>query len=299
MTRQKDTAGAGRVPAGSGASPPGGSSDTPDLDDLELRLLGEGVYERYGYDFRRYARASHKRRVAYVRQQEKLGTITALLDRLLHEPAAMVRFLQGITVGVTALFRNPDFYAAFRAKAVPLLREVPFIRVWHAGCATGEEAYSLAIVLHEAGLHERCRIYGTDINIAALQQAKDGVYSAADVKAAAVNYVKAGGTGRWTDYYGETSGQVFMQPWLKTPMVFSEHNLVTDTSFNEFHVICCRNVMIYFDQTLQAQTHRLIYESLDKGGVLCLGDKETIRFTPHEDAYEVLDEQQKLFRKVR
>jgi chemotaxis protein methyltransferase CheR len=266
-------------------------------EDLELDLVLEGVYRRYGYDFRRYARASIRRRLWRRVYGEGLGTLTGLLDRVLHDEAAMGRLLSDLTVNVTAMFRDPTFYAAFREKVVPLLRTYPFLRVWNAGCATGEETYSLAILLTEVGLYDRTRLYATDVDERVLRGAADGVFPLAKMQEYTENYLAAGGSRAFSDYYVSAYDGVRFDRTLLRNVVFAQHNLVSDRSFNEFHVIVCRNVMIYFDAALQDHVHRLFWESLVPFGVLALGHKESVRHTAFAERYGDLDRLEKIYRK--
>lgn len=269
-----------------------------ELETVEIQSLIEAVYQHTGYDFRNYAPASLRRRILAALPAEKLTTISALQDRILHDSECFQRFLDAITVNVTAMFRDPHFYVAFRAKVVPLLRVHPFFRLWCAGCSTGEEVYSLAILLEEEGLYDHCRIYATDLNEGALQKAKDGVLPLAIMAEYTSNYQKAGGKRDFSAYYTAAYDHAIIAGTLKRNIVFAQHNLVTDASFNEFHAILSRNVMIYFNQTLQARVHNLIYDSLAQWGVLCLGDKESLRFSPHEKDYEAVVEGEKVYRRT-
>jgi chemotaxis protein methyltransferase CheR len=274
------------------------SKTDPELEALEIKLLLEGVYLHYGYDFREYAPASLKRRIWDVVRSEKVRSISRLQDKVLHDPACFERFVVALTVNVTAMFRDPSFYHAFRTKVVPLLRTYPFIRVWHAGCSTGEEVYSTAIVLTEEGIYDRCRIYATDLNEAVLRKAKAGIYPLQFMQGYINNYVKAGGKNSFSEYYTANYDSAIFRSSLRENVVFSQHNLVTDSSFNEFNVILCRNVLIYFNQSLQDRVHTLLHESLGMFGVLGLGHKETISYTPHEKRYEALEEGEKLYRRI-
>ena len=269
-----------------------------DVDEIELALLLEGVYRRYGFDFREYAPASLRRRVWRRVHAEGLTTLSALQDRLLHDPSCMERLLLDLSINVTAMFRDPSFYAAFRQKVVPLLRTYPFTRIWVAGCSTGEEVYSLAILLHEEGVSDRARIYATDINESVLEGARAGVFPLDKMREYTQNYIKAGGERAFSEYYLAKYDGAQFQRSLVDNVVFAQHNLVSDRSFNEFNVIVCRNVMIYFDRALQDRVHRLFYDSLVMFGVLALGAKESIRFSPHESAYEELDAAERLYKKV-
>ncbi len=267
------------------------------LEDLELSLLLEGVFHRYGYDFRNYSRASLTRRVQARVQAEELSSISELQARVLHDSAAFERFFVGLTVHVTAMFRDPGYYAAFRQKVVPWLRTLPFLRVWVAGCATGEELYSLAILLREEGLIERSRIYATDLSEAVLTRAKAGVFPLALMQEYTANYQQAGGQGDFSAYYTANNDSAVLASALKQNVLFAPHNLVSDGSFNEFHFISCRNVMIYFNHALQERVQRLLFESLAPQGFIAVGRNETMRFTPHETAYDELDAKERIYRK--
>jgi chemotaxis protein methyltransferase CheR len=269
-----------------------------DLEEIELSLLLEGVFRQYGFDFREYAPASLRRRVWRRAHAEGLETLSALQDKLLHDPACMERLLLDLSINVTAMFRDPAFYVAFREKLVPLLRTYPFTRIWVAGCSTGEEVYSLAILLHEEELYDRTRIYATDINESVLERARSGVFPLEKMREYTQNYIRAGGKQAFSEYYVAKYDGAQFQRSLIDNVVFAQHNLVSDRSFNEFHTILCRNVMIYFDRTLQDRVHRLFYESLTHFGVLGLGAKESIHFSPFEDRYEELDAAERLYRKV-
>ena len=271
----------------------------PDLEKIEIALLLEAIYRQYGFDFRAYAFASLRRRVWKRIEIEALPTISALQERILHDRVVMERLLLDLSINVTAMFRDPDFYVAFRQHVVPLLRTYPFIRLWHAGCATGEEAYSMAILLQEEGLYDRARIYATDINEVVLQKAKEGIFGLDRMQEYTQNYLRAGGTRSFSEYYvAKYDGALITRSLLRN-IVFSQHNLVTDHSFAECNVILCRNVLIYFDKTLQARVHKLFYQSLVKFGVLALGNKETLKFSEHEQDYDYLDVREKLYKKVR
>jgi chemotaxis protein methyltransferase CheR len=268
------------------------------LEDIEVRLLLEGIYLHYGYDFRDYAPASLRRRLRT--QMEALGvrTLSELQAKVLHEPECMNKLLVGLTVNVSAMFRDPGFFLVFRNKVVPVLRTYPFIRIWHAGCATGEEVYSMAILLAEEGLYDRCRVYATDIHEAALTRAREGIFPLGLMRDYTTNYIRAGGKRAFSEYYTAQYGNACFHPSLRQNVVFYQHNLATDSQFNTFHVIMCRNVMIYFNKTLQARAHALIFDSLLRLGFLGLGSNETVQFTGHEAAYELLDAQERLYRKT-
>lgn len=269
-----------------------------DVDEIELALLLEGVYRRYGFDFREYAPASLRRRVWRRVHAEGLSTISALQDKLLHDSACMERLLLDLSINVTAMYRDPTFYVTFREKVVPLLRTYPFTRIWVAGCSTGEEVYSLAILLAEEGVYDRTRIYATDINESVLDRARAGVFPLDKMREYTENYIKAGGQRAFSEYYLAKYDGAQFQRSLVENVVFAQHNLVSDRSFNEFNVVVCRNVMIYFDRALQDRVHRLFYESLTMFGVLALGAKESIKFSPFEDRFEDLDANERLYKKV-
>src|SRR6476661_4058441 len=271
----------------------------PDLERLEIELLLEGVFRHYGFDFRSYAYASIRRRLWKRIEAEGLSTISALQDRVLHDSDLMERLLLDLSINVTAMFRDPGFYRVFREKVVPTLRTYPFIRIWHAGCATGEEVYSMAILLEEEGLYERSRIYATDINEVVLQKAKSGIFPLDRMQEYTENYIRAGGTRSFSEYYVAKYDGALFSPALQRNVVFSQHNLVTDRSFAEFNVVLCRNVLIYFDRALQTRVHGLFHESLVHLGILCLGAKETLRLSKYESSYEELSSAEKIYRKVR
>ena len=270
----------------------------PELERLELELLLEAIHRRYGFDFREYAPASLKRRVWRRIRAEGLESVSGLLEAVLHEPVVMERLLLDLSINVTAMFRDPSFYTAFRKEVVPLLRTWPFLRIWNAGCSTGEETYSLAILLREEGLYDRSRLYATDINEAVLEQARAGVFPLEKMQEYTQNYLRAGGTSAFSEYYLAAYDGAQFQRSLLDNVVFAQHNLASDRSFNEFNAIVCRNVMIYFDRSLQDRVHELFYESLAMFGVLVLGHKESIRFTRFADRYEELDAGERIYRKV-
>jgi chemotaxis protein methyltransferase CheR len=272
---------------------------SPELERTEIELLLEGVYRRYGFDFRDYAFASMRRRLWKQIREEGLATVSQLQGLVLHDPAAMERLLMNLSVNVTSMFRDPTFYHAFRSEVVPLLRTYPFIRIWHAGCSTGEEVYSMAILLAEEGVYDRCRIYATDINDSVLAAARTGIFPLEKMQEYTQNYMRAGGTRAFSEYYTAAYGGALFTPMLRERVVFAQHNLVSDGSFSEFNVILCRNVLIYFDRSLQNRVHELFYQSLPVYGLLVVGSKESIRMSPHETRYEVLDAREKIYRKVQ
>ena len=272
--------------------------DPQSLEELEIDLLLEGLFRQYGFDFRGYARSSLRRRVRAVVASEQLATVSALQDRMLHDAGALQRLLLGLSVNVSSMFRDPRFFLAFRRKAIPFLRTYPFIRIWQAGCSTGEEVYSLAILLQEEGLYDRCRIYATDMNETVLQTAREGIYQLDLMQKYTVNYLAAGGLSSFSEYYTAAYDHVIFRPSLRERVVFSQHNLASDGPFNEFNVILCRNVMIYFGRPLQDRVHDLFSRSLATFGLLGLGSHESLRFGPTERQYEAVEPGEKLFRRV-
>ena len=274
------------------------SADQQELEQLEVELLLEAVYRRYGFDFRQYAQASLKRRLYRRMAVERVSTLSQLQDRLLHEPGSMEGLLLDLSINVTPMFRDPTFYAALREKVVPALHTYPFTRIWCAGCSTGEEVYSLAILLQEEGLYERTRIYATDINENVLVTAREGVFPLERMKQYTQNYLRGGGKRDFSEYYVAAYDGARFSRSLVENVVFAQHNLAMDGAFNEFNVILCRNVMIYFDQELQERVHGLFYDSLERYGILALGHKESIRFTGYAGRYEEIDAEERLYRKV-
>lgn len=269
-----------------------------ELEKLEVELLLEGIFRHYGFDFRAYAYSSLRRRLWKRIDAEGLGSVSALQDAVLHDPPVMERLLRDLSVNVTAMFRDPTFYVAFRNQVIPLLRTYPFIRIWHAGCSTGEEVFSMAILLTEEGLYDRCRIYATDINDIVLRQAKQRIFPLERMQEYTDNYIKAGGKRSFSEYYTAMYEGALFSPALLKNVVFSQHNLVTDGSFAEFNVVLCRNVLIYFDKSLQGKVHKLFYDSLSNFGLLCLGSKESLKFSRFEHCYEDISLREKIYRKV-
>ncbi len=270
-----------------------------DPDAAELRLLTEAVYDRYGLDFRDYAYSSLKRRVLRAVTEESAGTIAALREKVVGDFAAMKRLQNLLAIHVTAMFRDPGVFLAFREKIVPVLRTYPFLRLWIAGCSTGEEVYSLAILLHEAGLLSRCRIYATDMSDRALDTAKAGIFPLAAMQEYTRNYQRAGGERAFAEYYTADSDFAVLRSFLRENVLFAAHNLAGDASFNEFHLIFCRNVMIYFNRALQDRVQGLFHESLLTYGFLGLGRSETLRFSTVENCYEPVAARERLYRKIK
>lgn len=270
-----------------------------ELEKIEINLLLEGIYRYYGFDFRNYVSSSIRRRIWYRIRAERLKSVSSLQEKVLHDPCVMERLLADFSIHISEMFRDPPFFKSFRKKVVPLLKELPFVRIWHAGCSTGEEVYSMAIILHEEGLYHKTKIYATDMNEDLLKKAKDGVYPLDKMRAYMDNYQLAGGAKKFTEFFEVCHDKAVFHPFLTQNVVFAQHNLATDHSFNEFHVIICRNVMIYFDRVLQDRVHRLFYESLCTSGILGLGCKEDIAFNNYSHYYEAFDPEQKIYRKVK
>jgi chemotaxis protein methyltransferase CheR len=269
----------------------------PDIERIEIDLLLEGIRRRWGYDFTHYSHASLKRRLEHARSEAGLIHFTELLDRLLHDQRCFDGFLKHMSITVTEMFRDPPFYQAVREKVVPLLKTFPFIKIWHAGCATGQEVYSMAILLQEENFLDRARIYATDFNKHSLDMAQKGVYAARDMEAYAANYRAGGGKRDFSDYYSAGYDWAKLKDFLKEHVTFSYHNLVTDGVFGEMNLICCRNVLIYFDKTLQDRVLALFADSLRHGGFLCLGAKETLNFSGVKHQFEPLEGRQNIYRK--
>jgi chemotaxis protein methyltransferase CheR len=270
------------------------ATDELELENLEIDLLLSAIATRYGYEFRNYGRGSMRRRIRRAVQVLGVKTISALQEKLLHHPDDLGTFISIVSVHVTSMFRDPPFYVALRKLVVPQLRTHPFVRIWHAGCATGEEVYSLAILLEEEGLYDRCRIYATDIADRVLAQAERGIYPLQAIEESAGAYQRAGGKRDFSSFYRTDEKHAAFTASLRRNLVFSQHNLVSDASFNEFQLILCRNVLIYFNQTLRRRVHELLYQSLTRFGALGLGTRETLRFSPFEERYESLDREMRI-----
>ena len=268
-----------------------------DVDDIAALL--DDIYEYHGYDFRDYSLASVRRRLIQFLEAEDLTDMAALRRKVIRDRECMSRLLTRLSVSVTAMFRDPGFHLAFRSTVVPLLRTYPYLRIWHAGCSSGQEVYSLAILLKETGLYDRCRIYATDINEAALAKAKQGAFPLAAMKEYTSNYLAAGGARPFSEYYETGAGTAVFDPGLRANVTFAQHNLASDGPFNEFHVVLCRNVMIYFNRALQLRVHELITNSLVLFGFVGLGSKESLAHTPYESRFKQLDSRERLYRKVR
>lgn len=269
------------------------------LERLEMELLLEAIYRHYGYDFRSYARSSLRRRLKKRLEAEKVASFSALQDRVLHDSSAMEGLVRDMSVNVTGMFRDPTFFLAFRQKVVPMLRTYPFVRIWHAGCASGEEVYAMAILLEEEGLYERSRLYATDMNAEALDRARTGIFPISRMREYTASYQQAGGTRSFSEYYTASYGAALFHARLRENVLFAQHNLATDTSFSEFNVILCRNVLIYFDRSLKERTLKLFHDSLSPLGFMCLGRRESLRFTNVESEFQEVDGKERIFRRAR
>lgn len=268
-----------------------------DVADIELRLLLEAVYLRYQHDFRHYAVASLRRRVGQAMARFGVRTVSQLQDRVLHDPAAFGTMLQYFTVQVSEMFRDPPYFRALRERVLPLVASWPYVKVWVAGCSTGEEAWSLAIVLEEEGLLGRTLIYATDINPEALATAQAGIYALDRIAGFSANYLAAGGRASLSDYYTAAYGGAVFDKRLKAQVVFSDHSLSTDSVFSEVELVSCRNVLIYFDRELQARAIGLFHDALAPRGFLGIGARESLRFSAHAGAFEEFAPAERIYRK--
>jgi chemotaxis protein methyltransferase CheR len=266
--------------------------------DIELRMLMEAVYLKYNYDFRDYTGASQKRRVLVALRAMGCDTVSALQARVLRDPQAFAQLLQYLTIPVTEMFRDPEYYEAVRTQVVPFLRTYPSLKIWIAGCSTGEEVWSMAILLQEEGLLERSLVYATDINPQSLEAARRGVFPLDRMRLYTENYQKAGGTRAFSDYYTAAYGGALFDRSLVENVTFADHSLATDSVFSETHFVSCRNVMIYFNRRLQDRVLGLFHESLCHRGFLGLGSKESIDFSSYAQRFETLSKRERLFRKV-
>jgi chemotaxis protein methyltransferase CheR len=268
------------------------------VETAEMDLLLEAIHRVFGYDFRQYARSTVQRRLVEIMLGEHCQNLSELQGKVLRHFGVLNKVVSALSIQVSSLFRDGTFFQAFRRKAVPILRTYPSVRIWHAGCATGEEVYSLAILLAEEGLLTKCRLYATDINIDAMEIAANGIYKQSDIEGGQWSYLQAGGSKSLPDYFQTSGGEARVLDSFKERITFFHHNLVTDTSFNDFHVILCRNVLIYFDKPLKDRVHELLYESLVRFGILGLGGNETLHITPKEKRYKILDETARLYRRT-
>lgn len=266
--------------------------------DIELKLLLDAVYLRYQHDFRHYAYASLRRRMRQAMERFGCDTLSHLQARILHEPEVFAQMLQYFTVQVSEMFRDPAYFRAVRQRVIPILQTYPYVKLWVAGCSTGEEAWSYAILLREEGLLERSLIYATDINPVALRTAEAGVYALDRIAGFSANYLAAGGVRSLSDYYTAAYGQAIFDKSLRAQIVFSDHSLATDHVFSEVELVSCRNVLIYFDRDLQGRAISLFHDALVARGFLGIGSKETLRFSPRARAFEEFAPDQRIYRKL-
>jgi chemotaxis protein methyltransferase CheR len=268
-----------------------------EIEHIEIDLLLEALHRRYGYDFRSYARASIERRIRNFLCKKQVARISDLIPLCLYDEALFSALAQQFSISVTEMFRDPFVYRAIREQLVPRLKSFPFVKVWHAGCASGEEVYALAILFAEEGLDKRLTIFGTDFNDDALDRARRGIYLAERIRDYTRNYQEAGGRRSFSEYYHAKYDSAVMAPALKKHITFANHNLTIDNVFGEMHLVFCRNVLIYFNRELQDRALRLFTDSLVRGGFLCLGTKEDLRFSSVADDYEVVDGAARIYKK--
>ena len=269
-----------------------------ELFDLELGVLLEAIYRRYHYDFRDYTVSSLRRRVRQAMDRFHCSSVAALQHRLMHEPATFAQAMQYFTVQVSEMFRDPGYFRTLREQALPVLQTYPSCKVWVAGCSTGEEVWSLAILLHEEGLLERTILYATDINPDALASAENGVFALDRMAQFSASYLAAGGRASLSDYYTTAYNGALFDRRLKRNIVFADHSLATDAVFSEVHLVSCRNVLIYFRRALQDRAIGLFHDALVHRGFLGLGSKESLQFGAHADRFEVCSREHRLYRKV-
>ncbi len=269
-----------------------------EIEDIELDLVLEAIYRRYGHDFRNYSRASIKRRIRNILGKEKYGTMSQMISPLLHDEAFFEKIIFDLSITVSEMFRDPEFFRVLRKQVIPYLKTHPFIKIWHAGCATGEEVYSLAILLKEEGFYDRSTIFATDFNDVALGMAKEGIYSLDRMKEFTANYQKSGGSGSFSQYYHTGYDAAILEPSLRKNIAFANHNLVTDGVFSEVHFILCRNVLIYFNKDLQNRVLKLFKDSLAHGGILALGSKEGLQFSEIAKDFKPVSQQWKIYQKI-
>lgn len=265
--------------------------------DIQIAGILEAIYREYGYDFRQYSGAHIRRRIMNRMTMSGLKDISQMKAMVIKDQIFASKLLQDLSITVTEMFRDPGFYQSLRENIIPILKTHPFIKIWNAGCATGEEVYSLAILLQEEGIYDRATIYATDINQQALNKAKEAIYPGRLMKDYTANYRLSGGRESFAGYYTAAYDNAIINPSLKKNIVWANHNLVTDGVFAEVQMIFCRNVLIYFDKDLQNKVHQLFYNSLTNGGILCLGAKEGLRHTDFNDRYSYLDRKQKIYKK--
>ncbi len=269
-----------------------------DIESIEIDLLLSAVFRRYGHDFQNYARASVSRRIRQFLPQAGCQRISQLIAKILYDEDFFREFLIQFSIPVTEMFRDPPMYRSLRENVVAVLKTYPSVRIWHAGCASGEEAYSLAILLSEEELFNKATIYATDFNDHVLHKAKEGIFDLEQIQQYTRNYQAFGGKRSFSEYYHAVYGAVALDNALKRQITFANHNLVTDGVFTEAHLILCRNVLIYFNRHLQDRVLKLFRDSLVRGGFLCLGTKETIQFSSVKDDFIAVDEKSKIYKRV-
>jgi chemotaxis protein methyltransferase CheR len=268
------------------------------ISDEELELILNDVLELFGYDFLNYSRASIKRRVARLISNDRFPSFAEFRFRLRSDKVYFERFVEEITVNVTEMFRDANFFATLRSQILPILATRPLIRIWHAGCSSGEEVYSMAIILKEANLLHKTLLYATDISPMMLEKVRRGLFPMSQMKLYSENYLRSGGTRDFSSYYTAQYDYAKFDEQLSKRIVLSTHNLVSDGSFNEFHLIMCRNVMIYFDKPLQDRVLHLFYDSLELLGYLALGAKETLKFTDVSSRFKQVENKERIWRKI-
>ncbi len=272
--------------------------DKIDIQNLEIQLLLQAIQLRYGYDFRNYARASIRRRIEHRLVRNGLPNISAMQHQLLYDEVFFSQLLRDFSINVTEMFRDPSFYLAIRNTVIPELKKHPFLKIWHAGCSTGEEVYSMAILLKEEGLYDKTQIYATDMNEVVLKKAKDGIYDISRLKQYTANYQKAGGLESFSDYYIAHNEHVILDQSLKKNILFSEHNLATDGVFGEMNLIMCRNVLIYFNRELQNRVIQLFFDSLAPEGFLAIGSKESLLFSNNANDFKEIVKKEKIYQRL-
>lgn len=265
--------------------------------NIEIQLILEAIYLKYGFDFRNYGKSHVKRRILRRLSLSGMKTLSEMQARILSDHSFFKTVLNDLSINVTEMFRDPSFYIALRKEVIPILKTYPFTKIWHAGCATGEEVYSMAILLKEEGLYERSQIYATDFNEVILRKAREARYPIHAIREYTCNYQKSGGMESFADYYAAKNGSAVIADSIKKNVIFSDHNLVTDGVFGEMHLIMCRNVLIYFNKELQSRVLGLFRDSLCRNGFLCLGSKESPRFSKYKDYFKAAVNRERIYQK--
>lgn len=279
--------------------PPVNNGPSPAVTDLELQLLLEAVQRISGHDFREYAPATLRRRVLERVRSEGVATISGLQERVLHGDGSMERFIDALTFNPSTPFADPGFFSDFIVHILPRLRTFPYVRVWIAGCGAGDDAYALSILCKEAQFNDRVRIYATDASELAVERARAGTIARTEVDEIQSRYARSGGTGRVQDYLEPDGGQLRYAESVRRNLVFAQHNLATDGSFNEFHLVVVRHALAKYNRVLVYHAHQVVYESLVRLGFLALGAKESLRFTPHQKAYDAVPQTLDFYRRIR